>query len=144
MPLCGFKPDMVKGNSIYLKGLLDATLERDENPRIAIEKETKEIELFINALKKIYGRPEYAGKRKSKFIYGIAILSQAFFEEAVELSESENIHIEEACECVMKDAGEFLKDIEDEHQRLKKIYTPEETMIRAVKWIDENAIDEKK
>jgi len=139
MPLCGFKPDMVKGNNLYLKGLLEATLERDSEPKKAIQKETKEICLFIESLKEMYKNPEYTKKRRAKFIYGIAILSQAFFEEAVELSENENMPMVDACQIVIDKTSNFLEEIENEHQKLKKIFSPAETMKKSVEWINDNA-----
>jgi hypothetical protein len=138
MALCGFKPDMVRGNSIYLKGVLEATLERDANPKQAILIEIGELHLFMNAFKDVYEQPEYAEKRRAQMIYGIAIITLAFFEEVVAMSDSKNISIEEAGKTIIEADGKFLEDIEDLHQSLKKNNQPKETMEKVVVWVNEN------
>ena len=138
MPLCGFKPEMIRGNGIYLQGVLDATLERHENPKEAIKIEISELHLFVNSIKETYSSPEYAKKRKAQMIYGIAVITLAFFEELIELSDRKNISIAEASKIIIAEDARFLEDIENLHQKLKKIYAPKDTMDKVVQWIDEN------
>ena len=140
MGLCGFKPDMVKGNGIYLRGVLEATLERHADPKEAIKIEIGELHLFMNAFKETYGQPEYAKKRKAQMIYGIAVITLAFFEELIEVSDRENISIEEASKIIIPEGARFLEEIENLHQSLKKNNRPKETMDKIVAWIDEHDV----
>lgn len=140
MGLCGFKPDMVRGNGIYLQGVLEATLERHPDPKEAIKIEIGELHLFMNAFKDTYGEPEYAKKRKAQMIYGIAVITLAFFEDLIEVSDSQNISIEEASKIIIPETARFLEEVENLHQRLKKNNKPKETMDKIVAWIDENDV----
>jgi hypothetical protein len=144
MGLCGFKPDMVRGNGIYLQGVLKATLERHPDPKQAIQIEIGELHLFMNAFKDMYGEPEYAKKRKAQMIYGIAVITLSFFEELIEISNRQNISIEEASKIIIPETARFLEEVENLHQSLKKNNRPKETMDKIVQWIDENDVQHQK
>ena len=143
MALCGFKPDMIKGNGIYLKGVLEATLERHPDAKQAILIEIGELNLFIDSLKETFEKPEYASKRRAQMIYGIAIITLSFFEELIEVSDEQNISIEEASNIIIPNTASFMEEIENLHQSLKQKHTPKDTMDKVVAWINENDKTEK-
>lgn len=73
----------------------------------------------------------------SRMVQGIAIFAEGLFEATVERAKENNISIDQSFNTEIKEIQKFLEALEGKHQELKKSHTPEETMTRVVKWIDE-------
>jgi uncharacterized protein YaaN involved in tellurite resistance len=141
MPLCGFNKKMIDGIAIFSEGLFEATLQRGEENKHdasrAIKNEVTEIELFINRLKRKYGAAVDTPKKMAEMIYGIAVFAGALFESTLAEANSDK-EVKDAFDRKVKAITEFLERVEAKHQDLKKNNSPDETMRKAVEWIDSN------
>ncbi len=72
-----------------------------------------------------------------RMITGIAIFAEGLFEATLDRAKENNIDIDTAFKKEVKDITEFLNALENEHQKLKAEYAPNETMEKIVKWIDD-------
>lgn len=142
MPLCGFNKKMITGIVIFSEGLFEATIERGLENKVddltAVKREVREIDLFIKSLHNQYRTPEDTAKKMAEMIYGIAVFSGSLFESTLAHNGHSTVDLKETFENQVKKLSEFLERLENKHQELKKINTPEETMKKAVQWIDEN------
>ena len=142
MPLCGFNQKMIEGIATFSEGLYEATIERGRrehpNSLAAVKTEVEEIDLFIKALQEKYGMTVETSKKMAEMIYGIAVFSGGLFESTL----SRNGHAEADLKCAfdqqVRRISQFLEQLENKHQELKKSNTPEQTMVKAVQWIDAN------
>lgn len=142
MPLCGFNKKMIHGLSIFSQGLFEATLERGEQNNVdsitAVQIEVKEIDLFIKALQEKYGTPENTSKKMAEMIYGVAVFAGGLFDSTLALNGDSKSDLKHIFEKQVKKVSEFLEQLENKHQELKKANSPENTMLKAVQWIDQN------
>jgi hypothetical protein len=142
MPLCGFNKKMIDGIVIFSEGLYEATIERGHQDKVddlvAIKTEVKEIDLFVKALQAKYGLTVETSKQMVEMIYGIAVFSGSLFESTLELNGAVNANVRKTFEQQVKNISLFLEQLESKHQELKKKNTPEQTMVKAVQWIDDN------
>ena len=142
MPLCGFNKQMIDGIVIFSQGLFEATIERGVQNKVddltAVKREVHEIDLFIKSLHDKYGKPEDATKKMAEMIYGIAVFAGGLFKSTVAHNGHSKVDLKGTFEKQVKKVSEFLEQLENEHQELKKTNTPEETMKKAVQWIDDN------
>jgi len=132
---------MIDGLALFSEGLFKATLDRGKVNNLdaipAIEIEIKEIDLFIKALQKKYGITVDTPKKMAEMIYGVAIFSGALFEATLERNGGEGSNIEKTFNDQVHKITSFLGDLENKHQELKKTNSAEQTMIKAVQWIDQ-------
>lgn len=142
MPLCGFNRKMIDGIIIFSEGLFEATIERGRQNKVddltAVKTEVEEIDLFIKALQAKYGLTVETSKKMAEMIHGIAIFSGGLFESTLAQNGHAKADLKKAFDQQVKKISDFLEQVENEHQRLKKTNTPEQTMVKAVKWIDDN------
>jgi hypothetical protein len=142
MPLCGFNKKMIDGIVIFSEGLYEATIERGHQNKVddsvAIKTEVKEIDLFIKALQTKYGLTVETSKRMAEMIHGIAVFSGALFESTLEKNGDVNTNARKIFDQQVNRISLFLEQLENKHQELKKTNTPEQTMVKAVQWIDDN------
>ena|ERR1017187_3689539 len=142
MPLCGFNKKMIDGIVTFSEGLFEATIERGAQNRVnsltAVQTEVKEIALFIEALQQKYGLTVETSKKMAEMIYGIAVFSGGLFESTLSQNGHAKADLKTAFDQQVKKISEFLERLESEHQKLKKTNTPEQTMVKAVHWIDKN------
>lgn len=142
MPLCGFNQKMIEGIATFSEGLFEATIERGQqnnvNSLTAIKTEVQEIDLFIKALQEKYGMTVETSKKMVEMIYGIAVFSSGLFESTLSQNGHAKADLKAAFDQRVKKISEFLEQLENKHQELKKTNTPEQTMVKAVQWIDDN------
>jgi len=142
MPLCGFNQRMIKGIVTFSEGLYEATIERGRQSNVnylaAVKTEVKEIDLFIKALQERYGMTVETSKKMAEMIYGIAVFSGALFESSLGQNGRAEADLKRAFDQQVKKISKFLEQLENKHQELRKSNTPEETMVKAVQWIDDN------
>lgn len=148
MPLCGFNQQMIEGIVTFSDGLFSATVERGQQNGVddvsAVATEVREIDLFIDALKSRYGAPDDSGKVMADMIYGIAVFSRGLLRATLAEQGSSRSHIAQVFDGQVRSIGMFLEELEKTHQFLKKSNSPEETMKKAVEWIDANNCDDLK
>jgi hypothetical protein len=142
MPLCGFNKKMIEGIVVFSEGLFEATIERGRQNKVddlaAIKTEVQEIDLFIKALQAKYGLTVETSKKMAEMIHGIAVFSSGLFESTLAKNGQAKADLKKTFDQQVKKISDFLEQLENEHQRLKKINTPDQTMIKAVEWIDDN------
>jgi hypothetical protein len=142
MPLCGFNKKMIEGIALYSEGLFDATIERGRQNNVddisAVTTEVHEINLFLKALKAKYTTPDDIDKKIAQMIYGIAVFSGALFDSTLDRHGHGDSGLKLSFQDQVKRICLFLEQLEHKHQQLKKVNTPEQTMIKAVQWIDDN------
>lgn len=142
MPLCGFNQKMIEGIVTFSEGLFEATIERGQqnnvNSLTAIKTEVQEIDLFIKALQEKYGMTVETSKKMAEMIYGIAVFSGSLFESTLSQNGHSTEDLKTAFDQRVKRISEFLEQLENKHLELKKTNTPEQTMVKAVQWIDDN------
>jgi len=142
MPLCGFNKKMIDGIVIFSEGLYEATIERGHKNKVddlvAIKTEVHEIELFIKALQLKYGVTVETSKKMAEMIHGIAVFSGSLFESTLEKNAGANANLSKTFDQQVKKISLFLEQLENKHQELKKTNTPEQTMVKAVQWINDN------
>jgi hypothetical protein len=144
MPLCGFNPKMVEGIETFSEGLFEATIERGRENNVsdssAVQTELAEIRLFLEALEKKFGRIDTCnGSSGAEMIYGIALFAHGLFKTTMENNSDERQLATEYNSNVQR-VGQFLEQLESEHQRLKKNNPPEVTMRKAAEWVAENSV----
>lgn len=144
MPLCGFNQKMVDGIVMFGDGLLSATLERGRANNMgdtgAIEVEVSEIRQFIDALKNKYGFLERSDKVMGEMIYGIAVFADGLFRAALSETDHSTGDVSSAFNREINKVGDFLRELELEHQRVKKLLSTQETMKTMASWIDQRDI----
>lgn len=142
MPLCGFNQKMIEGIVTFSEGLYEATLEIGRQNHVdglaAVKTEVQEIDLFIKALQEKYGMTVETSKKMAEMIYGIAVFSGSLFESTLSQNGHATANLKTAFDQRVKKISEFLEQLENKHQELKKTNTPEQTMVKAVQWIDDN------
>lgn len=142
MPLCGFNEKMIEGIVVFSDGLFAATLERGKENGVedvkAVDTETREIDLFIQALKDKYGSPDDAEQSMAGMIYGVAVFAGSLLKATLAAQESSKASLGATFDDQVKKVGSFLEELEKTHQVLKRSNSPEQTMKMAVDWIDKN------
>jgi hypothetical protein len=142
MPLCGFNKKMIDGIVTFSEGLFEATIERGRQNKVndltAIKTEVEEIDLFIKALQAKYGITVETSKKIAEMIYGVAVFSGSLFESTLSQNGHAKADLKNAFDQQVKKISEFLEQLENKHQELKKTNTPQQTMVKAVQWIDDN------
>lgn len=142
MPLCGFNKKMIEGIATFSEGLFEATIERGQQHNVneiaAVETEVQEIGLFIKALQDKYGITVETSKKMAEMIHGIAVFSGALFEQTLSQNGRTKADLKGTFDKQVKNISEFLEQLENKHQELKKTNTPQQTMVKAVQWIDDN------
>lgn len=142
MPMCGFNQKMVKGITTFSEGLYEATLERGRQKQMtdlaAVEAEIEEIHLFIEALRAKYGTKVESSRKMAEMIHAIALFARSLFESTVSRNGHGDGGLLQVFRTRVEEVGEFLEKLESTHQDLKRINTPEQTMAKAVEWIDAN------
>lgn len=142
MPLCGFNQKMIDGIVTFSDGLFTATVERGQQNGIddvsALATEVQEIDLFIDALKSRYSAPEDTGKSMADMIYGVAVFARGLLRATLAEQRNSLARVDHAFDGQVRNVGEFLEALERRHQLLKKSNSPEQTMKKAVEWIDLN------
>ncbi|MBI3415497.1 MAG: hypothetical protein HY043_09280 [Verrucomicrobia bacterium] len=142
MPLCGFNQKMIEGIATFSEGLYEATIERGRQSKVtdisAVKTEVKEIELFIKALQEKYRMTVETSKKMAEMIYGIAVFSGGLFESALSQNGHAEADLKRVFDGQVEKISKFLEQLESKHQELKKTNTPEQTMVKAVEWIDKN------
>jgi hypothetical protein len=142
MPLCGFNKKMIEGITLFSQGLFEATIERGRQNKVsdlsAVTTEAHEIDLFLKALKARYASPEDTQKRIAQMIYGIAVFSSALFDSTLSQNGHAETDFKSTFDAEVERITVFLEQLELQHQELKKTNSPEQTMIKAAKWIDQN------
>jgi hypothetical protein len=73
-----------------------------------------------------------------KMIHGITIFSEGLFEATLQRANEQNIDLQTAFRAEVEEIGLFLEALESKYQELKKTNSAEETMRKAVQWIDQN------
>lgn len=135
---------MIEGIALFSQGLFEATIERGRQNGVkdhtAIETELHEIDLFIKALKDKYRTPDAVQKKIAQMIYGIAVFSGGLFDSTIAQNGLDDSNLKVTFQEEVKRIGSFLERLENKHQELKRTNTPEQTMIKAVQWIDNNDI----
>ncbi len=133
---------MIDGLATFSEGLFEATIERGQQNNVndftAVKTEVKEIDLFIKALQDKYGMTVETSKKMAEMIYGIAVFSGSLFESTLGQNGHAKADLKKAFDSRVKEISEFLEQLESKHQELKKTNTPEQTMVKAVQWIDEH------
>ena len=133
---------MIDGIATFSEGLFEATMERGQQNNVseltAVTTEVKEIDLFIKALQDKYGMTVVTWKKMAEMIYGIAVFSSGLFESTLAQNGHAKADLKSAFDSRVKEISEFLEHLESKHQELKRTNTPEQTMIKAVQWIDEH------
>jgi alanyl-tRNA synthetase len=142
MPLCGFNKKMIDGIVTFSEGLFEATIERGRKNNVnslnAVKTEVEEIDLFIKALQAKYGITVETSKKIAEMIYGIAIFSGSLFESTLSQNGHAKADLKKAFDRQVRKISEFLEQLENKHQELKKTNSPQQTMVKAVQWIDDN------
>lgn len=139
---------MIDGIATFSEGLYEATIERGQQNGVtdltAVTTEIAEIELFIKALQQKYGMTVETSKKMAEMVYGIAVFSGSLFESALPQNGHVKADLKGAFDSRVKEISKFLEQLENKHQELKKANTPEQTMVKAVDWIDKNDRDRPK
>lgn len=142
MPLCGFNKKMIDGIITFSEGLYEATIERGQQNRVddltAVRTEVDEIGLFVKALRDKYKTPDDTSKKMAEMIYGIAVFSGSLFKSTLAQNGHATSDLTTTFQNQVKQIGLFLERLEIKHQELKKTNTPEQTMVKAVQWVDDN------
>ena len=140
--LCGFNPKMIEGIVTFSEGLYAATMERGKQNNVtevaAVEAEIMEIDLFIKALRAKYGMSVDSSKKMVEMIFGIAVFSGRLFEDTLSHNGHTKADLKVTFESRVKEISEFLEQCENKSQELQKTYAPEQAMVKAVQWIDDN------
>ncbi len=141
--LCGFNQKMIEGIVTFSEGLYEATIERGRqnelNDLAAVKAEIKEIDLFMKALRDKHGMTVESSKKMVEMIYGIAVFSGSLFKSVLSQNSHTEVDLKKPFDLRVKEIGNFLEKCENKSQELKKGHTPEQAMVKAVQWIDENA-----
>jgi hypothetical protein len=142
MPLCGFNKKMIDGIITFSEGLFEATIQRGKQNRVddftAVRTEVHEIDLFIKAFRDKYKTPEDTSKKMAEMIYGVAVFSGGLFQSILARNGHATSDFATTFQNQVKEIGLFLERLESKHQELKKTNTPEQTMAKAVQWVDDN------
>jgi ppGpp synthetase/RelA/SpoT-type nucleotidyltranferase len=142
--LCGFNPKMIEGIVTFSEGLYAATMERGQQNNVtdiaAVKAEIKEIDLFIKALQAKYGMTVESSKKMVEMIFGIAVFSGSLFEDTLSQNGHAKADLKGTFDSRVKEISEFLERCENKSQELQKTNAPEQAMVKAVQWIDENTL----
>ena len=134
---------MIEGIVTFSEGLYEATMERGQQNKVtdiaAVNAEIKEIDLFIKALRDKYGMTVESSKKMVEMVYGIAVFSGSLFESTVSRNGHAKADLRGTFDSQVKEISEFLEKCENKSQELHKTNTPEQAMVKAAQWIDENA-----
>ena len=131
---------MVRGLVMFGNGLYDATHQRAAEQRISIdeafENEVAEMESFLRELVRVSRtNGDSSNGDMTTMIHGIAIFVAKLFESTLARAHKEGKPLSATFKRRLRDMGRFLDALENEHQALKRRYSPRQTIARTVKWI---------
>jgi hypothetical protein len=132
MPLCGFNSTILKGLTLFAKGLYEQALKRSKEDEVSIERvfeiEIKEMAIFLVKLKEL--RPAHS------VLKGLTLFAKGLYEQALKRSKKDKISIKRAFKAEIKEMNSFLPKLDKiYYEKLRPTHSVDKAMEKLVAWI---------